>query len=65
MASSGNINKGIQLIIDVIYCKMLKEKYLVGLLSAHPIKATSHSTIFHIPMRPLRDDQRHRQRFNR
>ena len=29
------------------------------------IKATFHSTIFDIPMRPLREDQRHRQRFTR
>ena len=27
----------IQLIIDVIDYKMFKEKYLVGILSAHPI----------------------------
>ena len=26
-------------------------------------KATSHSTIFDIPMRPLREDQKHRHRF--
>ena len=36
MASNGNINRGIQLITDVIDYKMLKEKYLVGKLSAHP-----------------------------
>ena len=30
MASNANINRGIQLIIDVIDCKMLKGKYLVG-----------------------------------
>ena len=36
MASSGNINKGIRLIIDVIdVIKCLKEKYLVGMLPAH------------------------------
>ena len=29
------------------------------------IKATSHSTIFDIPMRPVREDQRHRRRFTR
>ena len=29
------------------------------------LKATSHSTIFDIPMRPLREDQRHRRRFTR
>ena len=29
------------------------------------IKATSHSTIFDIPMRPLREDQNHRHRFTR
>ena len=30
-----------------------------------PLKATSHSTIFDISMRPVREDQRHRQRFAR
>ena len=34
-ASSGNVNRGIQLIIDVIDYKMLEGKYLVGMLSAH------------------------------
>ena len=29
------------------------------------LKATSHSTIFDIPMRPLREDQKHRRRFTR
>ena len=38
MASSGNVNRGIQLIIDIIDCKMLKEKYLVGMSSAHPMR---------------------------
>ena len=28
-------------------------------------KATSHSTIFDIPMRPLREDQKQRHRFTR
>ena len=28
-------------------------------------KPTSHSTIFDIPMRPLREDQKHRHRFTR
>ena len=28
-------------------------------------KATSQSTIFDIPMRPVREDQRHRRRFTR
>ena len=37
MASSGNINREIQLIIDVIDYKMFKGKYLVGMSSAHPI----------------------------
>ena len=27
------------------------------------LKATSHSTIFDIPMRPVREDQRHTRRF--
>ena len=38
MASNGSINRGIQLIIDVIHYKMLKGKYLLGLLSAHPMR---------------------------
>ena len=29
------------------------------------VKATSHATIFDIPMRPLREDQKHRHRFTR
>ena len=37
MASSGNINREIQLIIDVIDYKMFKGKYLVGMLFVHPI----------------------------
>ena len=37
MASSGNINRRIELITDVIDCKMLKGKYLVGMLSVHPM----------------------------
>ena len=35
MASNGNINRGIQLILDVIDYKMLKGKYVVGMLSAY------------------------------
>ena len=35
MASNGNINRGIQLIIDVIDCEMLKGKYLVGICYLH------------------------------
>ena len=38
MTVNGNINKGIQLIIDVIHYKMSKGKYLVGMLSAHPMR---------------------------
>ena len=38
MASNGNIYRGIQLIIDVIDYKMLKGKYLFGMLSAHPMR---------------------------
>ena len=49
-------------IIDILYlneqlirgCKRCKEAL---------VKATSHSTIFDIPMRPVREDQRHRRRF--
>ena len=29
------------------------------------VRATSHSTIFDIPMRPLREDQKHRHRITR
>ena len=29
------------------------------------LKATSHSTIFDIPMRPVREDQKHQRRFTR
>ena len=32
---------------------------------ANKFKATSHSTIFDIPMRPVREDQRHQRRFTR
>ena len=35
MASSANIDRGTQLIIDVIDYKILKEKYLVGMISTH------------------------------
>ena len=38
MASNGSINRGIQLITDAIDCKMLNGKYLVGMLSAHPMR---------------------------
>ena len=38
MASNGNINRGIHLIIDVIDYKMLKEKYPVGMLPTHPVR---------------------------
>ena len=38
MAYNGNIYRGIQLIIDAIDYKMLKGKYLVGMLSAHPMR---------------------------
>ena len=41
MSSDGNINRGIQLRIDVIDFKMLKEKYLIGMLSAHPMRLRS------------------------
>ena len=38
MASSGNINREIQLITDVIDYKLLKGKYLRGMLWAHPMR---------------------------
>ena len=38
MASNGNINRGIQFVINVIDYKMLKGKYLVGMLSTHPMR---------------------------
>ena len=34
-------------------------------LNETTLKPTSHSTIFDIPMRPLREDQKHRHRFTR
>ena len=37
MASTGNIKRRIQLITGVIDYKMLKGKYLVGMLFAHPL----------------------------
>ena len=39
MVSNGNINKGIQLIIDVIDCKMLKVK-----ISGRYVIRTPHET---------------------
>ena len=39
-------------------CEMMRETREI-------LKPTSHSTIFDIPMRPLREDQRHRLRFTR
>ena len=41
MASSGNINRGIQLIMDVIDYNMLKGKYLVG---THPMRLHNQPT---------------------
>ena len=38
MASNGNINREIQLIIDAIDYKILKGKYPVGMLSTHPMR---------------------------
>ena len=38
---------------------------LSGRLVSYTVEATSHSTIFDIPMRPLREDQKHRHRFTR
>ena len=38
MASIGNINREIKLIIDVIELLMLKGKYLLGMLSEHPMR---------------------------
>ena len=38
MASSGNINRGLQLMIDVIDYILLKGKYLAGMLSTHPMR---------------------------
>ena len=43
----------------------LKENMDRKRLKYQSLKATSHSTIFDIPMRPLREDQRHRRRFAR
>ena len=38
---------------------------VLTLLFRAGVKATFHSTIFDIPMRPLGEDQRHRRRFTR
>ena len=38
---------------------------LISLHELTPIKAIFHLAIFDIPMRPLREDQRHRLRFTR
>ena len=40
-----------------------KPKQTEDLKNSAPIEATSHSTIFDIPMRLVREDQRHRKRF--
>ena len=48
MASSGNINREIQFIIDVIDYKMLKGKYLLGMLSAHPMRLHNQQMRSHI-----------------
>ena len=44
MASNGNINRGIQLIVDVIDYKMLKGKYLVSMLSTQPMRLHDYGT---------------------
>ena len=44
--SSGNINREIQLIIDVIDYKMFKGKYLVGMLSAQEIVSQCNYVFF-------------------
>ena len=38
MASNGNINRAIKLIVDVIDYKMLKGKHLARMLSAHSMR---------------------------
>ena len=38
---------------------------IIILENAGSLKATSHSTIFNIPKRPVPEDQRHRRRFTR
>ena len=43
MDSNGNIYRGTQMIIDVIDYKMLKGKYLVGMLSSHPMRLHNYS----------------------
>ena len=45
MISNDNINRGIQLIIDVIDYRMLKGKYLVSTLFAHLVRLHNHSAI--------------------
>ena len=42
---------------------VLLDKNCYPIFDVATVKATSHSTFFDIPMRPLREDQRHRRRF--
>ena len=52
----------------VLYCIVLYvEEHTIYIINSKAlfVKATSHSTIVDIPMRPMREDQRHRQRFTR
>ena len=52
-------------------CQLVFEQKKMSLLEENSaqwkmaLKATSHSTVFDIPMRPMREVQRHRQRFTR
>ena len=52
--------------IGMEYCQVFTERKLIIDDSAEGcLKATSHLTIFDIPMHPVREDQRHRRRFTR
>ena len=54
------------LIWKIAYRCMIKvTKFGEDRLNCFWVKATSHSSIFDIPMRPLREDQKHRHRFTR
>ena len=55
MFSIQNLN--VKLLVNMFY---VLANTLIGIL-----KATFHLTIFDIPMRPMREDQRHLRRFTR
>ena len=48
-----------------MYQRFLWQRRMVANRRRKSFRATSHSTIFDIPMRQVREDQRHRRRFTR